>query len=537
MNDRDPVRRFARRMLTLAVRGRRRTGGPWGEAALAEFDRTRGRWQAVRWASGGVRTAWRERRHRNRRRPLLHRHGLRFAVGAVLAAVATVLLIQFAVRPGYTADVTMEPTFAVSDRWLLDRVSFHVDGIHHGDVVVYKRRYANVDRMHRVIGLAGDSIECRDGRVHLNGAALDEPYLAPGTRTECDPTTVPAGSLYVRVARGERMYDEPDLSVPAGARCCTRCPVVAGRSPGRPVTRTLPSGCSRQGLNGIGPSGPARLIGDIGDIHRLANRGTATCSAMCNGPRRARVDNRRRLCDPVPPSREPCPRTRMDLWAHLLTPHGSGHFEGVRPWRVPASAGGVSPLDHLADGEQRQGGRQPDRSDDTGVQRRCRGYRDCGRCQRHPDRAGDDVEARLAVGTFRAVDPFPGDLDELGLQPVVGVGRGDRGEQAGRRRAGPHHPHGPDAARRRLRASITALHNWPSRAISPVPSQTSATRSGGDGAGGAASRRTHRRARWSPRAPQVVDDLHRPSVVSMRRVGRSRSVVRIWLAPSAGSAQ
>src|SRR5213075_2759715 len=33
------------------------------------------------------------------------------------------------------------------------------------------------------------------------------------------------------------------------------------------------SGSSLQDLNGIGPSGAARLIGDIGDIRRLASRG------------------------------------------------------------------------------------------------------------------------------------------------------------------------------------------------------------------------------------------------------------------------
>src|SRR5438874_5733064 len=33
------------------------------------------------------------------------------------------------------------------------------------------------------------------------------------------------------------------------------------------------SGSSLQDLNGIGPSGAARLIGDIGDIRRFASRG------------------------------------------------------------------------------------------------------------------------------------------------------------------------------------------------------------------------------------------------------------------------
>lgn len=42
----DVVRRLARFALTVAVRGRRDSGGPWGEAALAEFGQTRERWEA-----------------------------------------------------------------------------------------------------------------------------------------------------------------------------------------------------------------------------------------------------------------------------------------------------------------------------------------------------------------------------------------------------------------------------------------------------------------------------------------------------------
>ena len=60
------MRRAARAVLVAAVRGRRARGGPWGEAALAEFDQTIGSWEAVRWAAGGLRAVWHERRARIR---------------------------------------------------------------------------------------------------------------------------------------------------------------------------------------------------------------------------------------------------------------------------------------------------------------------------------------------------------------------------------------------------------------------------------------------------------------------------------------
>ena len=49
--DTDLVRAISRAVLVAAVRGRRARGGPWGEAVLAEFDQTTGRWEAIRWTA------------------------------------------------------------------------------------------------------------------------------------------------------------------------------------------------------------------------------------------------------------------------------------------------------------------------------------------------------------------------------------------------------------------------------------------------------------------------------------------------------
>ena len=54
----------------------------------------------------------------------------------------------------------------------------------------------------RVIGVAGDVVELRDGVVHLNGVALDESaYVFHGQRTDpmdgISSWVVPTGSLFV----------------------------------------------------------------------------------------------------------------------------------------------------------------------------------------------------------------------------------------------------------------------------------------------------------------------------------------------------
>ncbi len=200
--DPDPVREAARALLTRAVRGRRERGGPWGEAVLGEFDQTRGRWEAVRWAAGGVRAVLRERRKVSlaRELPRNERLARRVAVFAALTVLVAVVARLWLVQLVFVPSGGMEPTFQVGDRIAIDKVSYRFTGLEHGDIVMYR---ADVERewdfLKRVVGLPGDTIACRDGRVLRNGVALVEPYLPPGSagETDCAATTVPAGHVYV----------------------------------------------------------------------------------------------------------------------------------------------------------------------------------------------------------------------------------------------------------------------------------------------------------------------------------------------------
>ena len=194
------MRRVARAVLVAAVRGRRARGGPWGEAALAEFDQTTGGWEAVRWAAGGLRAVWHERRARTRTLP----RGVRLQRAAVLAILlmvpVAVVVNQFVLTPRYMPSGSMEPTVLVQDRFLVDKVSFRLTGIRHGDIVEFDSPLQpGTPMLKRVIGLPGDTIECRTGRVYRDGTALDEPYVdSVASTNDCGaPVTVPDGELFV----------------------------------------------------------------------------------------------------------------------------------------------------------------------------------------------------------------------------------------------------------------------------------------------------------------------------------------------------
>lgn len=137
-------------------------------------------------------------------------------VGAILVAF---LVKTFLVQAFQIPSASMHPTLLEGDRVLVNKLSYRLHDINRGDVVVF-RRPVNMaagpndpdDLIKRVIGLPGDTLQTRDGTVYVNGRALDEPYLAKGTRTlDIDePVRVPAGRIWVM---GDNRGDSQDSRV------------------------------------------------------------------------------------------------------------------------------------------------------------------------------------------------------------------------------------------------------------------------------------------------------------------------------------
>jgi signal peptidase I len=148
----------------------------------------------------------------------------------VLVALAVLLAVvfkTFLVAAFYIPSGSMESTLNISDRVLVEKVSYRFGDVQRGDVVVFVHDDpgfetagpsnpvagffsslgqavgvvppSDRDFIKRVVGLPGDTITCRGGKVFRNGAPVDEPYLDPGTQTEncARTTTVPPGELFV----------------------------------------------------------------------------------------------------------------------------------------------------------------------------------------------------------------------------------------------------------------------------------------------------------------------------------------------------
>src|SRR5690606_36895911 len=81
--------------------------------------------------------------------------------------------------PRYVVDgASMEPSFYTAERVIVDRFTMLLSGASRGDVVVLDSPSSPDELLIKpVIGLPNERIALRDGRVYVNGALLDEPYI------------------------------------------------------------------------------------------------------------------------------------------------------------------------------------------------------------------------------------------------------------------------------------------------------------------------------------------------------------------------
>ena len=106
------------------------------------------------------------------------------AGGALLIAF---LIKTFLLQAFYIPSLSMDPTLKINDRVLVNKLSYDLHDVNRGDIVVFEsppNESENKDLIKRVVGLPGETIEAHDGRIYIDGQALDEPYLEPDVITD-----------------------------------------------------------------------------------------------------------------------------------------------------------------------------------------------------------------------------------------------------------------------------------------------------------------------------------------------------------------
>ncbi|HOI25683.1 MAG TPA: signal peptidase I [Caldisericia bacterium] len=102
-----------------------------------------------------------------------------------LKTIIFALLIAFLVRnylfqPYRVQMGSMQPTLHNNDLIMVNKIVYRINPPKRGDIVVFNPpgNTSNIHYIKRVIGLPGESIEVKNGKVFINQTELIEPYLS-----------------------------------------------------------------------------------------------------------------------------------------------------------------------------------------------------------------------------------------------------------------------------------------------------------------------------------------------------------------------
>ena len=116
---------------------------------------------------------------------------------SLLLGLVLALVLQTFIQPTIVYGQSMEPNLHDNERVILDKVSYRIGLPARGDIVVFPVEGEPLPLIKRVIGLPGDTVQVHDGRVLVNGFALNEPYVSGPTAGNTPAVHVPEGTVFV----------------------------------------------------------------------------------------------------------------------------------------------------------------------------------------------------------------------------------------------------------------------------------------------------------------------------------------------------
>jgi signal peptidase I len=115
------------------------------------------------------------------------------------ALVLAFLLRIFVIQAFWIPSGSMIPTLDINDRVLVLKFWYKLPKIEpkRGQIVVFKFPDDPMrDFVKRLIGLPGDTVEMKGGRVFINGQEISEPYVQNGDDYTMSPVVVPKGQYF-----------------------------------------------------------------------------------------------------------------------------------------------------------------------------------------------------------------------------------------------------------------------------------------------------------------------------------------------------
>lgn len=142
-------------------------------------------------------------------------HGTKGILRETAETLGLSLVLAFGIRTfvaeaRYIPSGSMLPTLEINDRLIIDKVSYDFGDPQRGDIVVFQppeSLHQNDAFIKRLMGLPGDIVEVKNGRLYINGEPQTEPYIAAKPDYQYGPVTVPPDSYLVLGDNRNKSFD------------------------------------------------------------------------------------------------------------------------------------------------------------------------------------------------------------------------------------------------------------------------------------------------------------------------------------------
>ena len=128
------------------------------------------------------------------------RNILEWIISILIAVVIFMLIDNFVMKSARVYGGSMEPTYAHHDRVIINRFIYFFSDPQLGDIIAFPfAADPSQQYIKRIVGLAGDEMDLRDGYMYRNGVRLDDDfsYQRAFQSTVAFPLVVEEGRVFV----------------------------------------------------------------------------------------------------------------------------------------------------------------------------------------------------------------------------------------------------------------------------------------------------------------------------------------------------
>ena len=131
----------------------------------------------------------------------------------VTAAVLSLGIRTFIAEARYIPSSSMRPTLEVNDRLIIEKLSYLFREPIRGDVIVFnpteslKAENFKDAFIKRIIGLPGEIVEVKTGKVYVNGKKISEEYIFEAPDYNYGPSRIPEDEYLVLGDNRNNSYD------------------------------------------------------------------------------------------------------------------------------------------------------------------------------------------------------------------------------------------------------------------------------------------------------------------------------------------